>query len=216
MWFTVALTRVVHLEFKYCIKGCIAALSCPSVSHPSPASISSTSSIPRSKMFFKGDVFVGLFRQGAQNCHWGILFLDSDFENMEFIHVKGSFVAGWQLDWKTRYSVTNSNSLLRLVHIGRVRDHRALIPKIFQAVPARNDDTSFDCKAWVLRAIMFMVHNGDRIRFSRGSNINDLAGQCQYFADTAAVASNGAPQSPTRLDIRTASACIIPPVSTSW
>lgn len=166
------------------------------------------------EMHLKGDVFVGFFRQGAQN-HWGILFLDSDFEHMEFIHAKGSFAAGWHLDWKTSYSATHSNSLVRLVHIGRVKDHHALIRRILQNVPA-GDDTSFDCKAWVLRAVNFMVHNGDRIRFSRGSNINDFARQCQYLADATAAVNNGAPRSPTRFDILNASACIIPPGSTSW
>lgn len=162
-------------------------------------------------MYYQGDVFVGLFKKRndpyMNNCHWGLLFLGTTFDNMEFIHAMGNFVDGWVLNRKTGYSAIQSRSLLRLVHIGRVSNHGDLIQSIFRAVPAVNGNRAFDCKVWVLRSITFMLSNG-RIHFKTGSNIDGLAHECQLLADTAAM--NGG--SATRFDIRTANACIIPPV----
>lgn len=168
-------------------------------------------------MYCKGDVFVGLFKKRNDstmlNCHWGLLFLGDDFDNMEFVHARGNFADGWSLEKKTRYSMVHSNSLLRLVHIGRVADSSTLIESIMQAVPAVNNDHSFTCKVWVRGALEFM--NANRRIQVKNNNVQELIYECQRLADTAAMNKSANSSATTHLDIRSADACIIPPFGRS-
>ena len=151
----------------------------------------------------KGDLFVAFFRMRdvPTYLHWGLLFFDSSYNDMTLIHATGGNSTGWTVEARRHFPALQKRSTLRLVHIGRVRDAARCIGKLYVEVPLANGNPNFNCKTWVMRAIMHL-HEWNKIEVKDGG-FSQLQHALEQLA--ASAISRSAP-----FDIHTVAHCIIP------